>query len=87
MKKTYTFKVDNDQGNIVEKTVPTEWVKSKIYNDLYYQGYKTTFRVKQISDNSVEAYNTKGNTITYHFGGFDGCEVVEPYDHGNWPLA
>ena len=87
MKNTYTFKVDNDQGKLVEKTVPTEWVKSRIYNDLAIQGYKTTFRVRQINDNSVEAYNTKGNTITYGFGGFDGYEVVEPDDHGNWPLA
>jgi hypothetical protein len=82
---TYTFKVDNDQGIVVNKTESETWVKARITRDLQAQGYQTTFRVRQTGDNSVEAYDTKGNTITYHYGGFDEYEVLEPSYHGNWP--
>ena len=83
---TFTFKVKNDNGDLVEKTVATDWVKHKITENLQLHGYRTVFRVRQTSDNSVECFNTSGDTITYHFGGFDGFEVLEPYSHGNWPL-
>jgi hypothetical protein len=85
MTKTFTFKVENDNGELVEKTVVADWVKHKITSDLQSHGYRTVFRVRQTSDNSVEAYNTSGDTITYTFGGFDGFEVLEPYNHGSWP--
>lgn len=82
---TYTFTVENDQGKLVKKTESKTWVKDRITQDLQAQGYRTTFRIRQTGDNSVEAYNTKGNGITYHYGGFDDCEVLEPWVHGDWP--
>jgi hypothetical protein len=85
--KTFTFNVDNDRGFKVAKTETLDWVKAKIRCDLQEQGYKTTFLVRQISDNAVEIYDTKGNTAKYHYGGFDECEVMEPFSHKNWPLA
>jgi hypothetical protein len=81
----FTFNVENDQGDIVEKTATVAWVKDRIKQDLQVQGYNTTFRVRQTSDNTIEAYNTKGNVIEYCYGGFDECEVIEPCNHGDWP--
>jgi len=83
--KTFTFNVENDNGEMVDKTESVSDIKHMIACDLRVQGYRTTFRIRQTGPDSVEAYNTKGNTITYHYGGFDGYEVVEPYDHGDWP--
>jgi len=87
MDKQYTFTVENDQGITVNKVELVKWVKSWVYRDLKIQGYKTVFRIRQTSERHIEAYDTKGNVIQYCYGGFDGCEGVEPFDHGNWPKA
>jgi len=83
--KTFTFTVENDQGIEVNKVESLKWIKNRITMDLKGQGYKTIFRIRQTGPNEVEAYDTKGNVIKYNYGGFDECEVLEPWDHSNWP--
>lgn len=85
MAKTLKFKVENDRGHLVEKTADLVWVKARIRSDLNEQGYKSRFQVRQTSDNLVEIYDSKGHTMTYCYGGFDGYEVLEPQSHQNWP--
>jgi hypothetical protein len=88
MAKMFAFKVENDQGVMVTKTETLSWIKDNIKRSLADRRHKSSsFLVRQTGDNSVEAYDKAGNTITYHYGGFDGCEGLEPYSHDNWPKA
>lgn len=79
-----TFSVENDFGKMVEKKETSEWVRDSIYADLTSQGYKNTFYIRQKDSSSIEAYDRSGRSIIYHYGGFDGFEVLEPVSFKNW---
>ena len=34
--------------------------------------------------NEILVKGKNGQTMIYHYGGFDGLEGVEPYDHSEW---
>ena len=75
-----TFRVDNDQGQMVDKSRPLDWIKRSIktiYED-ETGGNIGQFTITQTGDNEITAKNQLGQTMTWHFGGFDGYEVLEP---------
>ena len=93
--KTMTFRVDNDKGNIVDKTETIEWVKGEIRNNLYLclnvklsvEDFTIELVESEINPgimNTIVVTGKHGQTMTYHYGGFDGCEGVEPYSLDEW---
>lgn len=86
--KTITFKVENDSGEPVEKIRSLAWVKNYIKKD--YEAHTGlnigAFTCKQTGDNEITCYNKKNQKMVWHFGGFDGYEVLEP-DVLDWEPA
>jgi hypothetical protein len=82
MARTLTFKVEDDRGKPVEKTRSLEWVKDYIKSSHYrHTGDKMgAFTCEQTGDNEITCYNKKNQKMVWHFGGFDGYEVLEPWD-------
>ena len=78
--KTITFKVEDDYGKPVKKVRSLEWVKNYIKKD--YEGRTGlnigAFTCEQTGDNVITCKNKQQQTMTWHFGGFDGYEVLEP---------
>ena len=82
MARTITFKVEDDRGKPVEKTRSLEWVKNYIRSSHYsHAGDKMgAFTCEQTGDNEITCYNKKNQKMVWTFGGFDGYEVLEPWD-------
>jgi len=89
---TITFRVENDQGKMVNKTEELSWVKKFIKHDFEgVTGKKIgpfTISLQRSSEsgylNEIVVQNKLGQSMLYHYGGFDGHEVVEPWDHKDW---
>jgi len=88
-----TFKVDNDKGEMVTKSASLSWVKDTIKNDfLNHTGKKIgafTVKVREQKErpgffNEIVVENKKGQSMLYHYGGFDGFEVIEPESFDDW---
>ena len=75
-----TFRVEDDKGNPVEKVRSLSRIKDYIKRD--YEGDTGlnigAFTCEQTADNEITCKNKKHQTMTWHFGGFDGHEVLEP---------
>lgn len=88
-----TFRTDNDKGEMVNKTATLSWVKNTIKNDFLNKTGKQigafTVSVREQEDRpgfltEIVVQNKKGQSMLYHYGGFDGFEVIEPHDFDNW---
>ena len=87
-----TFRVDNDQGEMVDKTEKVSWVKNYIKEDFecvtgkkigpFTISLQTSLESGYL--NEIVVQNKLGQRMIYHYGGFDGYEVVEPWDHNDW---
>ena len=82
--KTITFKVEDDTGKMVEKTRSLTWIKDYIRSSR--SGDKMgAFTCEQTADNEITCFNKKNQKMVWHFGGFDGYEVLEP--EADWEPA
>ena len=81
MGKNITFKVEDDRGKPVEKVRSLTWIKDYIKRSRYgHTGEKMgVFRCEQTGDNEITCFNRKNQKMVWHFGGFDGHEVLEPW--------
>ena len=88
-----TFKVDNDKGEMVTKSASLSWVKDTIKRDFFdHTGKKIgafTVKVREQKErpgffNEIVVENKQGQSMLYHYGGFDGFEVIEPESFDDW---
>ena len=80
MSTTITFKVEDDRGNPVKKTRSLAWIKDYIKSSYESRrGHKIgAFVCEQTDDYEITCSNNKNQKMVWHFGGFDGYEVLEP---------
>ena len=95
--KTLTFRVYNDRGVMVEKTSKLEWIKDDIRRNFKETTGKSigvfTVEVREstrptfghpVFTNEILVKGKNGQTMIYHYDGFDGLEGVEPYSFDEW---